>query len=156
MSKFKIMLKCDLCGQQYQHGLHRYEGHPLKLYPGLSCCDSCWQANWDGWNPQCEKILLEHLKMKGMPVPPRNSKGLLPRDRKSGDAESKYSNPNRKILKRLGGCGETSQCSSLRTQGQWPRQRIARLVEAFGDHIGLPVKALKIHAENSRFWGVAV
>ena len=40
----------------------------------------CLVVNWDGWNPRYEETLLNRVKEKGLPVPERNSKGLLPRD----------------------------------------------------------------------------
>ena len=80
MTKEKLMFKCDVCGASYQHGPHRYEGHKLNLYGGLFVCDTCWQSNHDGWAPHYEKILLAHLKEKGLPVPQRNAKGFLPRE----------------------------------------------------------------------------
>lgn len=80
MNKEKFIFKCDVCGRPYQHGPGRYEGHRLELYGGVFCCDSCWQGNWDGWTPQNEHVLLEHLKQKNLPVPERNAKGWLPRD----------------------------------------------------------------------------
>jgi hypothetical protein len=75
----KIMLKCDLCGKQYQHGPHRYEGHHCRPY-GIGVCGACWEGNWDGWNPRLEPILLDHLRKNGLPVPERNAKGWFPRD----------------------------------------------------------------------------
>lgn len=80
MTKDKFMFKCDVCGAMYQHGPHRYEGHKLKLYGNIFCCDSCWQGNWDGWAPHYEKMLLDHLRQKNLPVPERNAKGWLPRN----------------------------------------------------------------------------
>ena len=77
--KDKMMYECQVCGQHYQHGLHRYEGHKLELY-GIFCCDSCWVANWDGWAPHYEPVLLRHLRAEGLPEPTRNEKGLLPRN----------------------------------------------------------------------------
>ena len=74
-----IIQACDVCGVKYQHGPHRYEGHWLSLY-GIMCCDSCWKGNWDGWTPHYEDKLLEHAKRNGLPVPPRNEKGRLPRN----------------------------------------------------------------------------
>lgn len=74
----KILCKCEVCGRQYQHGPQRYEGHYLELY-GILCCDSCWVANWDGWAPHYEAVLLGHLRAKNLPAPMRNEKGLLPR-----------------------------------------------------------------------------
>lgn len=75
-----IMQKCIVCGQQYQHGPHRYEGHRLELYGNIFCCDACWQTNHDGWAPHYEEVLLEHLKSTDLPIPLRNSKGWLPRN----------------------------------------------------------------------------
>ena len=80
MIEDKFMFKCDVCGKEYQHGPHTYEGHRLKLYGDIFCCDTCWEANWDGWSPIYEARLLKHLKQKGLPVPQRNEKGWLPRD----------------------------------------------------------------------------
>jgi hypothetical protein len=74
------MSKCDVCGQQYQNGPHRYEGHRLELYGDIFCCDSCWNSNWDGWAPHFEPVLLEHLKQNGLSVPERNANRLLPRN----------------------------------------------------------------------------
>lgn len=79
MTTFKHMYKCDLCKNDFQHGPHRYEGHLCKLYD-IVVCDTCWESNWDGWNPRHEDFLIRHLKEKGMPIPERNSKGWLPRD----------------------------------------------------------------------------
>ncbi|WP_148896581.1 hypothetical protein [Geothermobacter ehrlichii] len=80
MEKEKLMFSCDVCGKQYQHGPGRYEGHKLELYGGIFCCDSCWRSNWDGWSTHYEEILLNHIKNKGLPIPKRNIKGLLPRN----------------------------------------------------------------------------
>ena len=80
MSNEKFMYKCYVCGSAYQHGPHRYEGHLLKLYDNIMCCDTCWECNWDGWNPDTAQKLVNHLKAKNLPIPPRNSKGNLPRD----------------------------------------------------------------------------
>lgn len=80
MTKKKIMFSCDVCGNPYQHGPHYYESHKLELYGDIFCCDSCWKGNWDGWAPNHEEILLNHLKEKGLPIPKRNEKGWLPRN----------------------------------------------------------------------------
>ena len=79
MNDQKIMCECGVCGCQYNHGLHSYEGHKLELY-GIFCCNICWVANWDGWNPHCEVVLLQQLKAKDLPQPTRNANGLLPRN----------------------------------------------------------------------------
>jgi hypothetical protein len=80
MPEQRFMFKCAVCASRYQHGPHRYEGHALKLYGNIFCCDACWQTNHDGWAPHHEDVLLAYLKEQGIGVPPRNSKGLLPRN----------------------------------------------------------------------------
>lgn len=80
VTKEKIMFECDTCGDPYQHGPHRYEGHKLHRYGGIMVCDSCWRGNHDGWNPRFEPILLGILKEKDLSVPERNEQGLLPRE----------------------------------------------------------------------------
>ena len=74
------MPQCDVCGQPYQHGPHKYEGHGLASYGSIFVCDTCWQANWDGWAPHFEPVLLAHLARLGLQVPTRNAMGLLPRE----------------------------------------------------------------------------
>ena len=76
----KILHKCGLCNSEYEYGFGKYNGRPLKLYGYLSCCDTCWNSNWDGWAPHYEEKLLNFLKEKKLPIPARNSKGWLPRD----------------------------------------------------------------------------
>ena len=79
MTKEKFMYKCDLCGQQYQHGPHRYEGHIVRLYK-MTICDLCWKTNHDGFAPHYEDKILNHLKQNNLPIPESNIKGLLPRE----------------------------------------------------------------------------
>ena len=79
MDPGKFTFTCDLCGRDYKHGPHRYEGHRLHLYGDLSCCSRCWEGNWDGWNAQYERLLIARLKKKGLPIPESNEKGRLPR-----------------------------------------------------------------------------
>jgi hypothetical protein len=76
----KALFQCAVCRGRYQHGPHRYEGHRLKLYGNIFCCDPCWRGNHDGWAPHVEHALLSVLKEKGLPIPARTAKGLLPRD----------------------------------------------------------------------------
>lgn len=80
MKQDRFMFNCDVCGASYQFGPHRYEGHALKLYGTIFCCDTCWKGNWDGWAPHLEPLLIGHLERQGLPVPERNRNGLLPRD----------------------------------------------------------------------------
>lgn len=76
----KFTYSCDICGNEFQHGPNRYEGHALKLYGNIFSCDSCWKGNHDGWAPHLEEILIRHLEGQGIAIPERNSKGLLPRN----------------------------------------------------------------------------
>lgn len=80
MTEVKLEFRCDVCGKLYQHGPHRYEGQRLDLYGGIFCCDPCWNGNWDGWAPQFESTLLEHIGNRGIAAPRRNAKGRLPRN----------------------------------------------------------------------------
>ncbi len=79
MQTDKFVYKCDVCGSQYQHGPHRYEGHMAQRY-GMMVCDICWRANWDGWAPHHESRIAAIAAAKGLPLPPRNKNGLLPRE----------------------------------------------------------------------------
>ena len=72
-------VKCDICGGIHYQGMGVY---PLRKVSGyeLFCCEVCYNGNWDGWNPQYETMLLEHLKKIGAKPPQRNEKGWLPRE----------------------------------------------------------------------------
>lgn len=78
MSK-KVIATCDLCSCKFQMGPHQYDGKYSSKYK-ISVCRSCWEGNWDGWNPRHERLLINNLKEHGCKVPQRNDKGLLPRD----------------------------------------------------------------------------
>ena len=80
VGKDAIIYQCDVCDADYQAGPHRHEGHRLHLYGDVTCCDTCWRGNWDGWAPHLETRLLGHLQRQGLPVPRRLPRGLLPRD----------------------------------------------------------------------------
>jgi hypothetical protein len=75
----KIMVKCDVCETSFQFGRHIYDGKFIPTYQ-IQVCSGCYEANWDGWGPLAEPIILAHLEKKGLPVPRRNGKGWLPRD----------------------------------------------------------------------------
>jgi len=79
MASDQLKFKCDVCGRDYVHGPHRYEGHKLFLYGGAFACDTCWNGNHDGWAPHYEEALLALLKAHNLPAPPRLENGLLPR-----------------------------------------------------------------------------
>ena len=66
---------CPVCGELiYVGGPARYvSGYDMRVHT------ICWLLNRDGWALGEERIL-KHLLDKGIRVPPRNSKGFLPRD----------------------------------------------------------------------------
>lgn len=79
MNEKKFMQSCQLCNTSYQMGLHVYDGKYISRYK-MNVCNGCYTANWDGWNPHDEKIILEHLRKNEIDEPERNAKGVLPRD----------------------------------------------------------------------------
>ena len=79
MAEPKVLYTCDACGSQYQFGPHIYDGKHIDAY-GINVCSGCYQGNWDGWAPHFEEAVTRHLRAKGLPIPPRNAKGWLPRD----------------------------------------------------------------------------
>lgn len=74
-----VTYPCFICGQRFPFGPHRYEGKHVRAYR-MNVCMPCWSGNWDGWAPHHEAKLLERLSDKGLPIPPRNDEGFLPRD----------------------------------------------------------------------------
>lgn len=74
-----VMLKCDACGRLFQFGPHRYEGKAVPTYR-ITVCRMCWDANWDGWARHLEEKVTAKLRDEGVPLPPRNTNGLLPRE----------------------------------------------------------------------------
>ena len=78
-SDHRIMCPCFMCRRDFQMGPHRYDGHYIGRYK-LSVCDTCWNANWDGWAPDFETRLVAHLSEQHLPIPDRNEKGWLPRE----------------------------------------------------------------------------
>ena len=72
-------VKCNICGATHYQGKGVYPLRKVSGY-GLFCCDTCYEGNWDGWNPRLEAKLLDHLKKIGVNPPPRNGKGWLPRE----------------------------------------------------------------------------
>lgn len=79
MHNEKFMFTCDVCGGQYQMGRHKYDGKQIPRYQ-LGVCKMCYDSNWNGWTPEYEQKILDHLIEKGLPEPDRNENGLLPRD----------------------------------------------------------------------------
>ena len=77
LSSYKHMEVCPVCGEQYQYGPHKYEGHRLEAYD-MRVCDWCEAGNHDGWAPHNEGTILEHLKARNLPEPERLKNGMLP------------------------------------------------------------------------------
>ena len=75
----QFMVPCFFCGRQFQFGPHAYRGQHISRYQ-VTACEGCYAGNWDGWAPHFEARLVPHLRDKGLPIPPRNAKGWLPRD----------------------------------------------------------------------------
>lgn len=73
------MIHCQICGKEYQYGPQRYDGKYIRSYD-LNACQSCYAGNRDGWGQRQEKVLLKHIEKKGIAIPERNEKGLIPRD----------------------------------------------------------------------------
>ena len=72
-------VKCDICEGTFYQGQGYYPLRKVNGY-GLFCCSTCYDGNWDGWNPHHEKKLLKWLNENGITPPPRNEKGWLPRE----------------------------------------------------------------------------
>lgn len=76
---YEILLRCQFCDKEFQHGHHRYEGKYLPHY-GLLLCSGCYKGNWDGIGPFYEDKFTNHLAERGIELPERNSKGWYPLD----------------------------------------------------------------------------
>lgn len=72
------MIKCHTCDSEFKFGPHEYRGRKILLYD-IMVCSSCFQANWDGWQPRLESRVTARLLEQGKPLPERNANGLLPR-----------------------------------------------------------------------------
>jgi hypothetical protein len=75
----KIIERCDLCGARFQYGPLAYFGTYVLTYQVMAC-NKCYAANWDGWAQSLEETVTRSLRAKGLRIPERNTKGLLPRD----------------------------------------------------------------------------
>lgn len=73
------MIRCFMCGQEFQFGPHAYKGKHIARY-NISVCEPCYDSNWDGWAPHYESRLIKYIESQGIPVPMRNEKGLIPRE----------------------------------------------------------------------------
>ena len=79
MAERKVMKRCFICGEKFQMGPHQYELHYIRRYD-IYVCRIDYDGNWDGWEPDYGDRIIEHLKKKGISIPEKNDKGLLPRD----------------------------------------------------------------------------
>ena len=79
MYSAKVLERCDLCRAEFQYGPVAYFGTYVPTYLVMAC-NRCYAANWDGWAPSLEQRVIRNLKAKGLRIPERNTKGLLPRD----------------------------------------------------------------------------
>ena len=77
MSEMKFMVICGVCGGEFQHGPHFYDGDHLDAY-GINACSTCTNLNHDGWAPHLEPVLKAALKNNGLSEPTRLPNGLLP------------------------------------------------------------------------------
>lgn len=75
MAEDKIMLKCFLCGREFQFGPHRYDGRGVPKW-GITICRTCDDANWDGIVLANHPGLKRHLETRGIPIT-LNAKGWL-------------------------------------------------------------------------------
>jgi len=71
-------IRCPLCEQIYHDRHHHHPGKRSELFQ-ITVCPTCWEGNYDGWNPRLEPKLLEHAREIGLTIPGRLSNGLLPR-----------------------------------------------------------------------------
>lgn len=75
----KHMVKCDVCGRNFQFGPQVYDGHVNQTYK-IVVCRQCHDANWDGWASHLEQNVTKNLVAADLPLPRRNGKALLPRE----------------------------------------------------------------------------
>lgn len=78
MTDDKKTHQCFICGNKFQYEEHKYDGKWIAKY-NIEVCMPCWTGNWDGWPGQRAERIIKHLKEEGLPVPPMNAKGWLPR-----------------------------------------------------------------------------
>lgn len=74
------VFKCTICGEDFRFETGHRHGRMLELYCGLPCCNSCWEANPDGWLPHIGLKLTSILHAQRWDIPDHNAKGLLPRE----------------------------------------------------------------------------
>ena len=74
-----IERRCPLCAAHFKWGPHRFDGRKIEPYD-IIVCNACWQRSWSGWGQPLDKGILQHLTERGLPIPERNERGLLPRE----------------------------------------------------------------------------
>jgi len=75
----KFVGQCFMCGREQQIGPHRYAGRYIQRYR-IRVCQTCYDANHDGWAPEYEEKLIAHLGKEGLETPKRNQAGWFPRE----------------------------------------------------------------------------
>ena len=73
-----IYKKCFLCDEEFKFGHHHYDGKFVDSYK-IMLCRICYDGSWDGYNSGDEEKIIDHVNQKGIKIPMRNEKGLLPR-----------------------------------------------------------------------------
>jgi hypothetical protein len=74
----RFMVTCDLCGDEFQFGPHRYRGKWVGVYKMYSC-SACYDTSWDGIAPIYESRFKAHLLKHGIALPARRVNDLYPR-----------------------------------------------------------------------------
>lgn len=77
MSTDRYQEKCKICDRHFDFGPHAYCGKYLPRYK-MTVCHSCLGAHRDGWSPEAEIRIVEHLVRSELTVPERNAAGWLP------------------------------------------------------------------------------
>lgn len=73
---FKVMIKCFLCGDEFQFGPHRYAGKYIHQW-GMDVCEICLSSNRDGIVPGTYPHLEPYLASKCIKIT-YNVKGWIP------------------------------------------------------------------------------
>jgi hypothetical protein len=61
------LIACDLCGDEFQFGPHRYAGRKVVAW-NVMICEMCDSMNHDGLDPGRHVILMRRLKEGGTPL----------------------------------------------------------------------------------------
>jgi len=79
MTQNNTLIKCPRCLKEFQIGPPRNDGITIPRYQ-ITVCRSCYDSNWDGWDDEFEKYLIDHLKLNNLPLPQKNANERLPRN----------------------------------------------------------------------------